>query len=84
MTSSLLDCLLDPLARTLSRQQADQILSWRLDANSQARLAELREKANDGLLSAVEDEEYKRFVEDLDTIAIIQAKARQAPSADAA
>ena len=38
---------------------------------------ELRRKANEGALTAEEAAEYKDFVEALDVISIIQAKARR-------
>ena len=37
----------------------------------------LRQKANEGILTLEEDAEYKDFVEAVDVISIIQAKARQ-------
>ena len=38
---------------------------------------ELREKANEDTLTAEEDARYKDFVEAVDVISIIQAKARR-------
>ncbi len=84
MTPSILDHLLDPLAASFSQQQTERVLAWRLDPAQQKRLDYLREQANEGQLSEDEEREYHRFIEDLDVIATIQAKARQAPSQDAA
>ena len=84
MSGTLLDKLLDPLARSFSKDQARQIMRWRLDAETQTRLERLRNGANEGTLSHEEEAEYRRWVEDLDVIAIIQAKARQSLAEDAA
>ncbi len=39
------------------------------------RVALLRQKANEGTLTPEEDDEYKDFVESVDVISILQAKA---------
>ncbi len=84
MADSLLDHLLEPLAQSFTEQQARQIMEWRLDPSQEERLQSLREKANEGKLTEEEELEYKRFVEDLDVIAIIQSKARLSQSKSAA
>jgi hypothetical protein len=43
----------------------------------EARIGELRCKANEGTLTPAEDAEYKDFVEAVDLISIIQTKARR-------
>jgi hypothetical protein len=48
----------------------------RADSETEARIAELRRKANDGTLTPPEGTEYKEFVEAVDLISIIQTKAR--------
>lgn len=83
-SENLLEQLLDPLAQSFSDQQARQILAWRLHGEAQDRLDHLREGANHGTLSPDEAAEYRRWVEDLDIIALIQAKARQALDKSAA
>ena len=84
MSVAPLDQLLDPLARSFSGEQARQIVDWRLDTETESRLEQLRTGANEGTLTPSEEAEYRRWVEDLDVIAIIQAKARQALTKDAA
>ena len=42
----------------------------------QARLDELAEKANEGLLSPAETQEYEKFVEYMDLVAFMRLKAR--------
>lgn len=56
---------------------ARKIVDLRAPANVQARASELAEKANSGTLTAEEDAEYKDFVDAVDIIAILQAKARK-------
>jgi hypothetical protein len=75
-TTSYLDRLLDPLTDVFTPEVASAILKLRPDSELEARIAELRRKANDGTLTPVEDAEYKDFVEAVDLVSIIQAKAR--------
>ena len=56
---------------------ARKIVNLRADAELEQHVAELRRKANEGTLSAEEDAEYKDFVESIDVISILQAKARR-------
>ena len=74
--TNYLDRLLDPVADTFSKDQARKILEIRADPELRARIEVLREKANEGSLSPDEEVEYRDFVEALDVISILQAKAR--------
>lgn len=74
--TSYLDRLLDPLSDAFTPEVATAVLALRADAEIEARVAELRRKANEGTLTPAEDAEYKDFVEAVDLISIIQAKAR--------
>ncbi|PYS06241.1 MAG: hypothetical protein DMG17_32700 [Acidobacteria bacterium] len=76
-TATYLDRLLEPLTDILTPEVASALVGLRADAELQAHIDELRRKANEGTLTAVEDAEYKDFVEAVDLISIIQAKARQ-------
>ncbi len=76
MMTNYLDRLLNPVADTFSKSQAREILEIRPDPELQARIAVLREMANEGTLSDEEDAEYKDFIEAVDVISILQAKAR--------
>jgi hypothetical protein len=69
--------LLDPVTDALTPEVARTIAGLRLDPELQAEIEELRKKANAGTLTAQEDAQYKDFVEALDLISIIQAKARR-------
>jgi hypothetical protein len=75
-TTSYLDRLLDPLTDVFTPEVANAVLRLRADAELEARIEELRGKTNEGTLTPAEDAEYKDFVEAVDLISIIQAKAR--------
>jgi hypothetical protein len=76
-TTSYLDRLLDPLTEAFTPKVAVALLELRADSELAAHIGELRRKANDGTLTPVEDADYKDFVEALDLISIMQAKARR-------
>jgi hypothetical protein len=73
-----LDQLLDPLAEAFSPEVARRIVDLRASAEIQARVAILANKANAGTLTPDEEAEYKDFVDAVDIIGILQAKARKA------
>jgi len=79
-----LDRLLDPLTDTLTPDSASALLSLRADAQVEARMEELRQKPNEGTLTPAEDAEYKDFIEAVDLVSIMQAKARRFLSRQAA
>lgn len=81
---SYLDRLLDPLTDALTPEYAYALLAIRADAEVEARIEELRRKTNKLTLSAAEDAEYKDFIEALDVVSIMQAKARRFLSRQAA
>lgn len=71
-----LDALLDPLAECLTPEVARRIADLRADPALQARMDELGEKANEGLLTEAERREHLAYIEGIDIIGILQAKAR--------
>ena len=81
---SYLDRLLDPLTDTLTPESATALLALRADAEVEARVDELRRKANEGSSTPAEDEEYKDFIEAVDVVSIMQTKARRFLSRQAA
>jgi hypothetical protein len=81
---SYLDRLLDPLTDTLTPESAAALLALRADAEVEARIDELRRKANEGDLTPAEDAEYRDFIEAVDVVSIMQAKARRFLSRQAA
>jgi hypothetical protein len=72
-----LDRFLEPMTALLSPEVARRIVELRASPEVQSRADELARKANDGTLTTDEEAEYKEFVEAVDIIAIIQAKARR-------
>jgi hypothetical protein len=77
VTTSFLDRLLDPLTEAFTPKMASALLALRADSELETDIGELRQKANDGTLTPREDAEYKDFVEAVDLISIMQAKARR-------
>jgi hypothetical protein len=75
-TTSYLDRLLDPRTDVFTPEVVSAVLRLRADSETEARIAELRGKANEGTLTPAEDE-YEEFVEAVDLISIIQTKARR-------
>ena len=53
------------------------IVDLRADAETEAELEQLREKANEGTLSAMEEVSYGEIIDAVDLISIIQSKARR-------
>ena len=76
-TPSYIDRLLDPLTDKFTPEVARAVVELRADPELEVRIADLRRKANEGTLTPAEDAEYKDFVEAVDLISIIQAKARR-------
>jgi hypothetical protein len=74
--ASVLDGFLDPFTECLTPEVAQRVVELQPDAATQARIDELREKANEGTLSEAERVEYEEFVESIDIIGILKAKAR--------
>ena len=77
VTTSYLDRLLEPLTNAFTPEVASAVLEIHVDSELEDHINELRRKANEGTLTAAEDAEYKDFVEAVDLISIMQAKARR-------
>lgn len=75
--STFLDRFLEPVTDAMTPHFAETVINLRSDDATQARIDVLREKANAGTLTDEEQAEYREFVEAVDVISIIQAKARQ-------
>jgi hypothetical protein len=76
MSETLSSSVLDPFTACLTPEVAKRIAGFRADAETQARVDQLADKANEGTLSAQEKAEYRQLVEAFDIITILQAKAR--------
>jgi hypothetical protein len=76
LTTHVLDRFLDPVTNCLTPEVAQRIVDLKLDPQLQTRLDELAEKANEGMLTPEEKQQYQEFVEGIDFIAVLKAKAR--------
>jgi len=74
--SAILDKMLESVARCWTPAVAQQIAALRADPLTQARIDELATKCNEGELTEVEQREYAAYVEALELIGFLQAKAR--------
>lgn len=71
-----LDRFLAPLADCLSPEVAARVADLRADAEAQERIDYLADRANEGLLTDDEREEYSAYIHAIDVISVLQAKAR--------
>ena len=76
MSNTVLDRFLRPFTECLTPEVAQRIVNLQLDSQSQARLDELATKANEGQLTDDERHEYEEFVEGIDLMGILKARAR--------
>lgn len=76
MNTTVLDRFLKPFSECLTPEVAQRIVNLQLDSQSQARIDELAAKANEGQLTDEERQEYEEFVEGIDLIGILKARAR--------
>ena len=75
--TAILDRVLDPITDCLTPEVAAQLVALRADAETQARVDELADKANEGNLSEEERAEYDRYRDAFHFVTILQAKARK-------
>jgi len=76
-TINYLDRMLQPITEAMSLDFANKLISLRADEELLSHIEQLREKANHGTMTAEEEAEYREFVEAVDVISILQAKARR-------
>jgi hypothetical protein len=72
-----LDQLLAPLALCLDAESAQRIAEFRIAEPVERRVSELAERANEGLLSDAERNEYEAVIGAVDLIDILKLKARR-------
>lgn len=77
MQTDVLDWVPDPFAACLTPEVVERIVRLRADAETQARIDELADKANEGALSTEERAEYDKFLDVFHFMTILQAKARR-------
>lgn len=78
---TILDRFLNPFAACLTPEVARRVVELRLDPSIQVRLNELADKANNGELTSEERAEYEEFVDAIDLLTLLKAKARDALAA---
>jgi hypothetical protein len=71
-----LDRLLEPFAYCLPPDVAAKIADLRADETTQARIDYLADRANEGLLTDEEQDEYACYLQGINVISVFQAKAR--------
>ncbi len=75
-SGSVLERLLEPISRCLSRESARALVEMKADPLAEARVEELAGKCNQGRLTEEERREYETYVHAGNLLAILQAKAR--------
>jgi predicted transcriptional regulator len=76
-TTSALNQFLEPLSRTLGVEAARSIAALQIEPAIQARIEELAERCNEGILDESERAEYSAYVEGAEILALIKSKARR-------
>ncbi|SIO35134.1 hypothetical protein SAMN05444166_4010 [Singulisphaera sp. GP187] len=74
--TNVLSQLLEPVGQMMPVEFANQLLAMRATPEVQTRIDELAEKSNEGELTDEERAEYLAYVDAIDVISILQAKAR--------
>jgi hypothetical protein len=74
--TAVLEEMLEPVTRAFSRDVAQALVNIRASDAAQARIAELAEKCNEGSLTPDERAQYETYVNAVDLISLLQAKAR--------
>ncbi len=72
----MLDRLLEPVGRALSREAARRFVGLKADKKAQKRIDYLAERANEGKLSDKERHDYESLIAAAGVLAILQSKAR--------
>jgi len=76
-TINYLDRMLQPVTDAMIAEFANKLIALRADDELLSHIEQLRGKANDGTMTAEEEAKYREFVEAVDVISILQAKARR-------
>ena len=75
METPILDKLLDPVTEVLTPSVAKAIAELQADPRIQARVDELASKSSSGRLTDAERRQFRDYVEAIDFLGILQAKA---------
>jgi hypothetical protein len=76
-TSDVLSRLLEPVGRMMPLEFAEKLAALRATPEIQTRLDELADRCDEGELSTEERAEYEAYIDAIDVISILQAKARR-------
>ena len=76
MEITTLERMVDPVSRCLTPEVARQIVALRAEPDVERRVEELARKAENGLLSEAEHDEYESYIRASKFISILQSKAR--------
>lgn len=68
--------LLNPVVACFTPEVAKRIVELDVDPEVQARVAELAERCNEGILTPEETHEYDAYMQTMDVIAVLQQQAR--------
>ena len=74
--TAVLDEMLEPVTRAFSPEVAEALVNVKASPAAQQRISELAEKCNEDLLTPAERAEYESYVNAVDLISVLQAKAR--------
>jgi hypothetical protein len=74
--SLLLDRILEPVSSSLNAEAARKLLNLKADAKTQARVAKLAAKCNEGELTPAQRHEYETYLMANHLVAVLQAQAR--------
>ena len=78
--TGVLSQLLEPVARTMPVKFAEDLATLHAAPEMQKRMDELAEKCTEGRLTPEERAEYEAYVDAIDVISLLQAKARDVPA----
>ena len=76
IAAPFLDRILEPVSSSLNEEAAHKLIGLKADRKTQARVAKLAEKCNEGELTPRERREYETYVIAGHFVAVLQAKAR--------
>jgi hypothetical protein len=74
--TNVLSQLLEPVGQMMPVEFARELAALKATPEIQARIDELADKCNEGCLTEEERTEYDAYVDAIDVISILQAKAR--------
>jgi hypothetical protein len=72
----LVDRILDPISSSLNEEAARKLIGLKADRKTQAQVAKLAVKCNEGTLTPRERREYEMYVMIGHIVGLLQAKAR--------